>query len=88
MPLDLPVKVEPWKLTVLFSLSSLAFQASGSSGRVRGKEVTMQVALSPDAVAGLRFEIKGYRSKVSQLTYWGYERRFELAGIACVKNDA
>jgi len=48
----------------------------------------MQVALSPDAVAGLRFEIKGYRSKVSQLTYWGYERRFELAGIACVKNDA
>ncbi len=91
----------------------------------------MQVALSPNAVAVLRFEIKGYRSKVPEnrlpayrelaaagimepvpgseaeyrfthegmvhreailerefvggresayrLTYWGYERRFELS---------
>jgi len=44
--------------------NGLAFHASGRSGGIRPKEVTMPIVLSPDAVAMLRFEIKGYRSKV------------------------
>ena len=30
----------------------------------------------------------GGREAAYRLTYWGYERRFELAGIACAKDDA
>jgi hypothetical protein len=30
----------------------------------------------------------GGRESAYRLTYWGYERRFELAGIACAKDSA
>jgi hypothetical protein len=30
----------------------------------------------------------GGREAAYRLTCWGYERRFELAGIACAKDDA